>query len=138
MNAPNFAMAQSKLAQNKNWAVEFHDDFAAEVQQLPKAVREKLKAVATILSEDGPLLGRPLAETLKGSRHANMKELRFDADGGAWRVAYAFDPQRKAILLAGGDKAGTGKARFYRNLIRVADERFDQHLQLSRSLKKGY
>lgn len=57
-----------------------------------------------------------------------MKELRFDADGGAWRVAYAFDPERKAILLAGGDKGRTGKARFYRNLLRTADERFDRHL----------
>jgi hypothetical protein len=83
-----------------------------EVRQFSQAVREKLKASATILSEDGPQLGRPQADTLKGSRHANMKELRFDADGGAWRVAYAFDPERKAILLAGGDKSGTGKVRF--------------------------
>jgi hypothetical protein len=59
-----------------------------------------------------------------------MKELRFDADGGAWRVAYAFDPERKAILLVGGDKSGAGKMRFYRNLLRVADERYDQHLRV--------
>ena len=117
---------------NKQWAVEFHDEFAAEVWQLPQTVREKLKAAATILSEDGPLLGRPQADSLKGSRHANMKELRFDADGGVWRVAYAFDPERKAILLAGGDKSGSGKVRFYRNLIRVADERYDQHLRIFR------
>jgi hypothetical protein len=114
---------------NQKWAVEFHDEFAAEVRQLSQAVREKLKAAATILSEDGPLLGRPLADTLKGARHANMKELRFDADGGAWRVAYAFDSERKAILLVCGDKSGTGKARFYRNLLRIADDRFDQHLR---------
>ena len=120
---------------DKQWAVEFHDEFAEEVRQLPQAVREKLKASATILSEDGPLLGRPQADTLKGSRHAKMKELRFDADGGAWRVAYAFDPERKAILLAGGDKSGTGKVRFYRNLLRIADERFDQHIRIL-SLKR--
>ena len=96
----------------REWPVIFHNEFAAEVRQLSQAVREKLKAAATILSEDGPQLGRPQADTLKGSRHANMKELRFDADGGAWRVAYAFDPERKAILLAGGDKSGTGKVRF--------------------------
>jgi hypothetical protein len=95
-----------------------------------------LKAAAIILGQDGPLLGRPYADTLKGSRHANMKELRFNADGGAWRVAYAFDPERKAILLVGGDKVGVGQARFYRNMIRVADERFDQHLQVLRSSKK--
>jgi hypothetical protein len=111
------------------WLVEFHDEFAAEVRQFSQSVREKSKAAAIVLSEDGPLLGRPLADTLKGSRHANMKELRFDADGGAWRVAYAFDSERRAILLVGGDKSGTGKARFYRNLLRIADERFDRHLQ---------
>jgi hypothetical protein len=115
--------------EKQEWRVIFHDEFAAEVRQLSQAVREKLKAAATILGEDGPLLGRPLADTLKGSRHANMKELRFDADGGAWRVAYAFDPERKAILLVGGDKSGTEKIRFYRKLLHVADERFDQHLR---------
>jgi len=114
------------------WSVEFHDDFAEEVRLLPQTVREKLKAFAALLSENGPQLGRPFADTLKGSRHANMKELRFDADGGAWRVAYAFDPDRKAILLAGGDKSGTEKGRFYRTLIRVADERYEQHLRFLR------
>ncbi len=112
------------------WVVDFHDDFAKEVRQLPPAVREKLKAAATILSEVGPLLGRPQADTFNGSRHANMKELRFDADGGVWRVAYAFDPERKAILLTGGDKSGTDKKRFYSNLLRIADERYDQHLRI--------
>ncbi len=114
------------------WTVDFHDEFAAEVRLLPKAVREKLKAAATILGEDGPQLGRPQADTLKGSRHANMKELRFDADGGVWRVAYAFDPERKAILLAGGDKSGVGKERFYGNLLHIADKRYDQHLRILR------
>lgn len=119
------------------WTVEFHDDFAMEARQLPQPVREKLKAASTILSQDGPMLGRPLADTLKGSRHTNMKELRFDADGGAWRVAFAFDPERKAILLAGGNKSGVGQARFYRNLIRIADERFDRHLLTLDSLKRS-
>ncbi|MGD0736538.1 MAG: type II toxin-antitoxin system RelE/ParE family toxin [Terracidiphilus sp.] len=111
------------------WPVKFNDEFAVEVRQLSQLVREKLKAAAIVLSEDGPLLGRPLADTLIGSHHANMKELRFDADGGVWRVAYAFDPERKAILLAAGDKSGTGKERFYRDLLRIADERFSKHLQ---------
>lgn len=122
---------------NKHWAVEFHDEFAAEVRQLRQGVREKLKAVATILSENGPLLGRPQADTLEGSRHANMKELRLDAEGGAWRVAYAFDPERKAILLAGGDKSAVVKTRFYRDLLRIADQRFDQHSKILRSKRKS-
>lgn len=117
------------------WGVEFQEEFAEEVRQFSAQVREKLKAAAIILSQDGPLLGRPYADALKGSRYAKMKELRFDADGGAWRVAYAFDLERKAILLVGGDKAGIEKTRFYRNLIRIADERFDRHLRVSHSRK---
>lgn len=57
-----------------------------------------------------------------------MKELRFDADDGVWRVAFAFDPERKAILLAAGDKSGVTETRFYRRLISLADDRFDDHL----------
>jgi hypothetical protein len=57
-----------------------------------------------------------------------MKELRFDAADGVWRVAFAFDTKRKAILLVAGDKSGGGEKKFYRELIRKADERFDAHL----------
>jgi hypothetical protein len=58
-----------------------------------------------------------------------MKELRFDAADGVWRVAFAFDPQRKAMLLVAGDKAGMSERRFYRQLIRKADDRLDAHLE---------
>jgi hypothetical protein len=64
-----------------------------------------------------------------------MKELRFDAADGVWRVAFAFDPKRNAVLLIAGDKSGGGENRFYRQLIATADERFDEHL--SRTKKKG-
>lgn len=57
-----------------------------------------------------------------------MKELRCNADDGVWRIAFAFDPERKAILLTAGDKAGINEKRFYKRLIAKADERFDQHL----------
>ena len=57
-----------------------------------------------------------------------MKELRFDAADGAWRVAFAFDPNRKAILLVCGDKSGGSEKRFYRQLVEKADSRFDAHL----------
>jgi hypothetical protein len=56
-----------------------------------------------------------------------MKELRFDADDGVWRIAFAFDVKRRAILLAGGDKSGVSEDKFYRKLIQIADRRFDQH-----------
>jgi hypothetical protein len=81
-----------------------------------------------LLKQFGPSLGRPRVDTLKGSRHANMKELRFDADNGVWRVAFAFDPKREAILLVGGDKSGGSERRFYRQLLKKADKRFGDHL----------
>lgn len=74
-------------------------------------------------------------DTLNGSRHANMKELRFDTTDGVWRFAFAFDPKRKAIILCGGDKSGGGEKRFYRQLISKADERFDAHVASIRKQK---
>jgi len=69
------------------WAVEFHDDFEPEFLALESAVQDALLAVAKLLADYGPQLGRPYADTLKGSKHANMKELRFEALDGEWRVA---------------------------------------------------
>ncbi|MGA3133534.1 MAG: type II toxin-antitoxin system RelE/ParE family toxin [Terracidiphilus sp.] len=69
-----------------------------------------------------PELGRPEVDTLKGSAWSNMKELRFKAEGGVWRVAFAFDPKRAAILLVPGDKAGVSEKRFYKRLIDKADQ----------------
>ncbi|HKZ97326.1 MAG TPA: type II toxin-antitoxin system RelE/ParE family toxin, partial [Hyphomicrobiaceae bacterium] len=81
------------------WDVLFHEDFEPEFDELPQPVQDELLAHAGLLKEFGPTLGRPHADTLKGSRHANMKELRFRADDGVWRIAFAFDTKRKAILL---------------------------------------
>ena len=119
-----------------SWDVLFYDAFDAEFEDLPEAVQDELLAHAGLLEEFGPQLGRPRVDTLNGSRHANMKELRFDAEGGVWRVAFAFDPRRKAILLVCGDKSGGGEKRFYKQLIRKADERFDDHLdKVSKKVK---
>jgi hypothetical protein len=96
--------------------------------KLHEDVRTEILALARLLQQLGPQLGRPRADTLNGSRHANMKELRFSAADGEWRVAFAFDPKRKAILLVAGDKSGGSEKRFYRELIRKADDRFDAHL----------
>jgi hypothetical protein len=111
------------------WAVQLHADFAREADAFSEAVRVELIAGIRLLEHFGPRLGRPTVDTLSGSRHANMKELRFRADGGVWRIAFAFDPERAAILLVGGDKSGVGSGRFYKRLIKRADVRFDQHLE---------
>ena len=136
MAHPNRQAEGSTDGIEKQWEVIFHDDFIPEYRELSESVQDVLVALTQILREKGPLLGRPQADTLKGSRHANMKELRFEADGGVWRVAFAFDPERKAILLVAGDKGGVAKRRFYREMILEADRRFDQHLNALRSQKR--
>jgi hypothetical protein len=110
------------------WTLAFHEAFAEEFVALAPRVRVEAAARFALLRQFGPQLRRPYADTLSGSRHANMKELRFEAEGGVWRVAYAFDPAREAILLVAGDKSGQSSRRFYRQLIAKADARFDEHL----------
>src|SRR5436309_2827729 len=110
------------------WVVQFHEEFDPEYEDLEATVQEELLGHLHLLEEFGPQLGRPNVDTLKGSEHANMKELRFKAADGVWRFAFAFDPKRQAIILCGGDKSGGSERRFYRSLIRKADERFGNHL----------
>lgn len=75
---------------------------------------------------------------LKGSSHPNMKELRFEAMNDEWRVAFAFDPKRVAVMLVGGGKVGSSEKRFYKALIKKADERYKRHLaRLKTQAKEG-
>ncbi|MXZ10132.1 MAG: addiction module toxin RelE [Gemmatimonadetes bacterium] len=111
------------------WIVEFHPAFEREFDDYPETVQDSILARAGLIELHGPQLGRPYADTLSGSRHANLKELRFDAGNGVWRVAFTFDPQRAAVLLAAGDKSGERESRFYRRLIAQAEGRFDDHLR---------
>jgi hypothetical protein len=113
---------------NVAWVVLFHEEFEPEFDVLPEPIQDELLANAKLLEHFGPQLGRPRADTLKGSRHANMKELRFEAANGVWRVAFAFDPKRRAILLVCGDKSGGSERRFYKQLLARADERFSRYL----------
>lgn len=111
------------------WTVEIGNEFDPEFDALQEDVQTEILALARLLEQFGPQLKRPHVDTLNGSRHANMKELRFRAAAGEWRLAFAFDTRRKAILLVAGDKSGVGKREFYRELIRKADDRFDAHLE---------
>jgi hypothetical protein len=110
------------------WAVLYHSDFLPEMEALPENVQDGVLTMAELLTLIGPTLGRPHVDTLAGSKHPNMKELRFTADDGVWRVAFAFDPKRRAIILVAGDKAGVAQKRFYKTLIAKADARFADHL----------
>ena len=110
------------------WDVEFHEDFYEEFLEFPEIVKIEILAKAELFGQLGPNLKRPHADTLNGSNYANMKELRFSASDGVWRVAFAFDPKRSAILLTAGDNVGQSQRRFYQQLIELADRRFRDHL----------
>ncbi len=119
------------------WSVLLHDDFDPEFEALPEAVRDEIFASLPLLKTYGPLLGRPWADTLKGSRFANMKELRFRAADGVCRLAYAFDPERQAVLLVAAVKSGVNQQRFYKRLIEKADQRFAVHLDTLKGSDDG-
>lgn len=122
------------------WKVVLHDEFDAEFEALADDVKDNLLAAAKAVQIAGPKAGRPHVDTLGGSKHANMKELRFTAHQGRelWRAAFAFDPERRAIVLVAGEKQGTSQALFYKRLIKIADTRFDKHLKrLKADLKPG-
>ena len=105
-----------------------HDEFFVEFQHWSDSVQDGLLIQTARLKAFGPFAGRPTVDTLKGSSFGHMKELRFEADGGVWRVAFAFDPERKAILLCGASKTGKPRDRFYEQLIRTAERRYKGHL----------
>lgn len=110
------------------WSIGMCPEFTVEFGKLAMEVQDELLAQLHLLACRGPALGRPRVDTLKGSRYSNMKELRFSVGDGVWRVAFAFDPSRCALLLVAGDKAGISERRFYRSLIDRADARFERHL----------
>ena len=117
------------------WAVEIHDEFEPEFRKLNISVQDAIVARVLLLKKYGPNLRRPYADTLSGSKFTKMKELRCPVHNGQWRVAFAFDPQRKAILLVAGNKLGVNQKRYYKQLIAKADKRFEQHLMLLKGRK---
>jgi hypothetical protein len=109
------------------WRVLFHPELEAELDDLPREAAIKLAEILLVLKQLGPQLGRPLVDTLKGSRYDNLKELRFSA-GGVWRFVFAFDPKRRAIVLAAMDKRSGNQQRAYERLIAIAERRYAGHL----------
>jgi hypothetical protein len=109
------------------WEVEYTDEFEKWWEELHDEQQEAIAARVELLEELGPSLGRPAVDTIDGSRHSNMKELRTSNDG-ALRVLFAFDPRRCAILLVGGNKSGRWNEWYEVNIAR-ADDLFDEHLR---------
>ena len=107
------------------WLVEYVEEFGEWLQSLPERKQDRIFAAILLLQRDGPALRRPGVGKIDGSRHANMKELI--PPGGNYRILFAFDPDRKAILLVGGDKTDQWR-EWYKVNIPLADDRYDRHL----------
>ena len=109
------------------WEVEVSDEFADWYGSLDEGESESVDTVVDMLVEYGPLLGRPYADTLQGSRFPNMKELRVQHQGRPIRILFAFDPRRCAYLILGGDKKGDDN--WYIDAIQRADAIYAKHLK---------
>jgi hypothetical protein len=109
------------------WIIIFHPAFRDWLYEQSEDVQDSILAGLGLLKQEGPLLGRPYVDTLQGSQYPNLKELRVQHAGEPWRILFAFDPIRQAIVLVGGNK--TGDKRWYKKNIPIAEQRFTEHLE---------
>jgi len=109
------------------WEIIFHAEFYEWFLAQNDGVQESIAMVLDILEEQGANLGRPYVDTLKGSSVPNMKELRVQHAGEPYRILFAFDPKRQAVLLLGGNKSGD--KRWYEKNIPIAERRFREYLE---------
>ena len=105
------------------WEVFLDPEVEDWILSLPDETNDRVEAAVDMLAERGPMLGRPMVDSITGSRHANMKERRV----GTCRVLFAFDPTRAAVLLVAGDKRGRW-TQWYRHAVPIADDRYDSWL----------
>lgn len=108
------------------WGVEYTDEFGVWFRSQDELVQDAIDRFVGLLEAKGPHLPFPYSSGIEGSRHQHMRELRIQVAGQSYRVFYAFDPRRVAILLIGGSK--TGEGRFYERMIPIADGLYDTHL----------
>jgi hypothetical protein len=116
------------------WTVLFHLEFDAWLSGQEEGLQNEVWVLIGLLKRYGPSLSRPYADTIKGSIYPNMKELRIQYRGKPWRILFAFDPNRNAILLIGGTKVG--RQDWYKVHTPIADERFGRYLANLRKSKK--
>ena len=118
------------------YTVNASEEFENWFNEQEEAVQNSITAMVNLLAEHGPNLRRPYADTLKGSKISNLKELRVQHKGDPYRILFAFDPKREALLLVGGDK--TGDKRWYDKMIPIAEKIFTKHLEtLEKEKKEG-
>ncbi len=118
------------------WDVEYTDRFDGWWKGLTVEEQESVTFVVELLVQRGPQLDHPYSSSIAGSKHGTMRELRIQHHGQPYRVLYAFDPRRSALLLLGGCK--TGDNRWYITNVPIADRLFDEHLDtIDRERKAG-
>jgi hypothetical protein len=123
------------MAKDTEWTVLFHQEFDTWLAEQEQGLRREIWSHIDVLRRLGPNLGRPRVGTIKGSAFSNMKELVIQYQGNPWRVLFAFDPNRNAVLLVGGTKVG--KKDWYAVHIPIADQRFERYLKSLKGQKKG-
>ncbi len=109
------------------WDVEYTSEFGAWWESLDEGEQESVDASVRLLEELGPALPYPYSSDIRGSRHGNLRELRIQHKGEPYRVLYAFDPRRVALLLIGGKKGGD--ARWYGKHVLIAEKIYEEHLK---------
>jgi hypothetical protein len=119
-------MRYNTYSERGSWEIEIHPIVRQWLDSLRRSEYEKVFTALEALEEQGPNLGRPFADQVKNSRFKNMKELR--PRGKNLRLLFAFDPNRKAIILVAGDKTNNW-IRWYEQNIPIADQRFSEHLK---------
>ena len=108
------------------WEIEFTDEFEGWWNSLMKNEQDAVASYVQLLERSGPALGYPYSSNVNQSKHGNMRELRPQYKGEPYRVLYAFDPRRTAILLVGGNK--TGDDRWYETFVPLADKLYDEYI----------
>ena len=109
------------------WDIEYTDEFESWWESLSEAEQDDIVATVNLLGEKGPSLPFPFSSGISGSKHSHMRELRIQHAGDPYRVLYAFDPRRCAILLIGGNKVGNN--RWYDEFVPQADKIYDKHME---------
>jgi len=110
-----------------SWDIEYTDEFGNWWHTLSESEQDSVAVTVTLLEHRGPTLPFPHSSAIENSKHSHMRELRIQHAGDPYRVLYAFDPRRSAILLIGGNKVGND--RWYETNIPIADKLYDEHLQ---------
>ncbi|WP_028931558.1 type II toxin-antitoxin system RelE/ParE family toxin [Pseudonocardia asaccharolytica] len=114
------------------WEVYLVDEVLEWIDRLDEPTHARVVQAIDALAAGGPALGRPLVDTIAGSRIQNLKELR----PGTVRILFAFDPWRSSILLVAGDKAGQWRS-WYRQAIPLAEQRYEVYLKQRRAEEEG-